>query len=479
MKPVLFLLVILSSAPVFSDVTQSICPEPKINSSDYHKNIVVFLVTILGSKSSACGLYTEAKLTVNPNSISIPSGIGNSSCIEIKCRAVNAKQIINNAKKVIDLSNESLTDAQISKQGQRRIRRGIQQINKIIPDWEKFILKPYSEYSYRDAEKLISKSLEIQTLEQVDLLPNEIIASYLEELRRIEEEKRIAAKKKREEEERKRLLEQQRKANEQQKRIIKEKSNYEENLACIWTLTFDEYTLFLPFRHSNCLWNAVGLPYQSWPVLNFLMLFSVFKFFRRKKSIPHITPDQVDDDSFFKKYGVDGNESEKTANSTEHAEISIDGATYAGETKDGKLHGQATTTYSTLKAKYEGEYKNNQYHGQGTLTSESGWRYEGEWFEGQTHGQGTLTSPDGTIYVGEFKSGQSDGYGTCTFSDGDKYEGEWKNDMRHGQGTFTCTNGSQFSGGWKKDKRHGKVTFTTAKGDSITQQYKNGELDET
>jgi len=187
MKLLILLFFSLVGTAAFSDVTTPVCPEPRINGSDYHQNLVVFFATILGSRNSVCGMYAEDKLIdVNPASISIPPGVNNSSCEEIQCRARNAEVIVTNAKTVIELSNKAVNgEIEITRGDTKSIRAGVRRIEKTIPYWETFILlRPYAEYTYVDAEEYIARSLEALTLRQAGLLPAEIIKPYLLELRK-------------------------------------------------------------------------------------------------------------------------------------------------------------------------------------------------------------------------------------------------------------------------------------------------------
>mgnify|MGYP006186748795 CR=1 FL=1 len=220
MKQFILLFFGLAGTAAFSDVTTPVCPEPRINGSDYHENLVVYFATILGSRNSVCGMYSEDKLVdVNPASISIPPGQNNSSCEEIQCRAWNAEIIVTNAKTVIELSNEAVNgEIEITQGNRRRIRAGIRRIERTVPDWETFLLRPYTEYTYVDAEEYIARSLEALTLRQVDLLPAEIMSSYLLELRRIEE-----AERQRVEEERRRAEEERRRAEAERQRVEEER----------------------------------------------------------------------------------------------------------------------------------------------------------------------------------------------------------------------------------------------------------------
>jgi len=313
----------LAGTAAFSDVTTSVCPEPRINGSDYHENLVVFFATILGSRNSVCGMYAEDKLIdVNPASISIPPGVNNSSCEEIQCRARNAEVIVTNAKTVIELSNKAVNgEIEIPRGDARSIRAGIRRIEKTIPYWETFILlRPYTEYTYVDAEEYIARSLEALTLRQAGLLPAEIINPYLLELRRLEEaeRQRVAEERRRAEAER------QRAEAERQRRAIASKIEAEEeataNMACIWTGTFDNYVLFLPFRHSNCLWNRLGIASWLWEILNIAFLVLLYKIIRRawteageeNEDPEYLTRGQLDmqngqgaeSSSFFKKHNI-------------------------------------------------------------------------------------------------------------------------------------------------------------------------------
>jgi len=79
-------------------------------------------------------------------------------------------------------------------------------------------------------------------------------------------------------------------------------------------------------------------------------------------------------------------------------------------------------------------------------------KYAGEFKDGKLHGQGTLTMDLEGKYVGEFKDDKLHGLGTFTYFNGDKYAGEWKDGMRDGQGTFTFQDGSVIKGIFKKNK---------------------------
>lgn len=135
-----------------------------------------------------------------------------------------------------------------------------------------------------------------------------------------------------------------------------------------------------------------------------------------------------------------------------HGQLTFaDGASYVGEFKDGKIHGQGTATYSNGD-KYVGEFRDNKRHGQGTYTFADGGKYVGEYREDNRYGQGAATYPNGDRYAGEFRINMRHGLGSYTFADGSRYSGEYRGDKRNGQGTQFRADGSVVrSGIWEDD----------------------------
>jgi len=85
------------------------------------------------------------------------------------------------------------------------------------------------------------------------------------------------------------------------------------------------------------------------------------------------------------------------------------------------------------------------------VTFESGNKYAGEFKDGKLHGQGTLTTVHEYKYVGEWKNGKKHGLGTETSEGGDKFIGEWKNDKKHGKGKFIDAIGIVVNGRFEED----------------------------
>ena len=191
-----------------ADITEAICASPAINSSMHHKNPIAGLATLLGKRSSWCGVYSRDPINTNYNNIRNLPKIRNipeesksdvlRSCREIKCRATNAPAIVANAKIAISISDQALAgDVTLSRKDKKKINSGRKKIEKVLPQWEAFLLKPYSDYTYRSAEKYLAVSLEALVVKQVSLLPAQTVDSFLIEQQKIREREERAAEEKR------------------------------------------------------------------------------------------------------------------------------------------------------------------------------------------------------------------------------------------------------------------------------------------
>ena len=61
--------------------------------------------------------------------------------------------------------------------------------------------------------------------------------------------------------------------------------------------------------------------------------------------------------------------------------------------------------------------------------------YAGQYKNGKMHGSGVMIA-DGNEYRGEWTYGSMSGLGVYTYSNGDKYIGEFANDKQHGKGRW-------------------------------------------
>ncbi|MBT8221212.1 MAG: caspase family protein [Bacteroidia bacterium] len=115
-------------------------------------------------------------------------------------------------------------------------------------------------------------------------------------------------------------------------------------------------------------------------------------------------------------------------------------------------------------AVYAGQFKNGKMHGYGIYRSKSRTRYEGEWFYGRRHGKGKLYFSNGDIYHGDFGSNKMEGYGKISYSNGDNYLGDWKNNKANGNGSYTFSDGDKYTGKFVVGKFHGKGIMKYANG---------------
>ena len=76
----------------------------------------------------------------------------------------------------------------------------------------------------------------------------------------------------------------------------------------------------------------------------------------------------------------------------------------------------------------------------GSMTTSKGSKYSGEFKNGKYHGQGTTTNIAGDKYVGGWKDGKFYGKGTLTYSNGYKKSGIWKDGKVNKQNTLTPSN---------------------------------------
>ena len=78
-------------------------------------------------------------------------------------------------------------------------------------------------------------------------------------------------------------------------------------------------------------------------------------------------------------------------------------------------------------ASYAGEFKNGKHNGKGTYKNPEGWSYVGSFKDTTFHGQGIYTSDDGKKYVGEFENNNFNGQGTLFAANGEiVQQGIWK-----------------------------------------------------
>ena len=260
----------------------------------------------------------------------------------------------------------------------------------------------------------------------------------------------------------------------------------EENLACIWTFELDAYPLFLPLRHSNCLWDNFGLPQISWPILNIILLWLVFYLVKKtikgmlstdKKVTKPKESNKQDIESkknsrFFEKYNISGDKKNEDThfdklptkiNENLEGIVNLkydDGSTYkGGMNSENQWHGYGEISLSGTGGSYKGEFKDGDFHGSGKriLLNDDGSTlstYEGHFVNGKCHGEGKTIFSNGEVYEGQYKNNELNGEVKVKHSSGDSYIGNYKNDKRDGFGIYKYTNGETYEGNWIEGYLH-------------------------
>lgn len=175
---------------------------------------------------------------------------------------------------------------------------------------------------------------------------------------------------------------------------------------------------------------------------------------------------------------------------------------YAGEFKDGLMHGKGVMTWGN-GAVFAGNWVNGNRNGNGVYQGPAG-RFEGYWYsDDKAKGSGTLY--DNSRYEGEWESGYikvnqgpgshnggpycaglyltCNGNGTIYYVNGDKYQGEWASTIdgkkleRSGKGVFIQVSGDRYEGEYTQDKRSGKGTLYLANGKQYIGEWKKDQFD--
>ncbi len=153
------------------------------------------------------------------------------------------------------------------------------------------------------------------------------------------------------------------------------------------------------------------------------------------------------------------------------------GAVYAGEFRNGQIHGNGKLIYSNGGV-YIGQWEENLREGKGQMKYKNGDRYKGDFKRSKMHGRGTMTFNNGDVYAGQFKNDTKEGFGTYSYHTGDVYEGYFKADLRDGQGTMTYKSGAKYQGDWSNDAKNGQGTYTDENGHEYQGNWTNGAFEE-
>lgn len=146
------------------------------------------------------------------------------------------------------------------------------------------------------------------------------------------------------------------------------------------------------------------------------------------------------------------------------------GDKYAGQFKNGRIHGPGILTYKD-GSKYIGNWDNQQRSGEGRMIFANRNEYLGMFSDNQINGEGTMKYTNGNVYKGQWLDGRPHGRGIFTYANEDHYDGMFFNGQCEGRGTMEYANGSVYEGEWSKNKRHGQGKLTFADGQSVQGEW--------
>lgn len=174
----------------------------------------------------------------------------------------------------------------------------------------------------------------------------------------------------------------------------------------------------------------------------------------------------------------------------------VDGTTFKGFFKEGKLHGEhpSRATYGNGSF-YEGQFFHGKFHGRGAWmdTDDKGTTYLGDWSNGQMHGEGVYELADGYMYNGTFVHGKRTGKAVIKYAASrggstvpSTYEGELVDGQRHGMGKYreSYMNGVpgawwEYNGLWEGDEMVEKDITVNPTGSQNPDDWELGTLSDS
>jgi hypothetical protein len=185
---------IIASQNYSKKLSQPICPEYKLSGSLEEVNLLGMLITLGATTVGTfqCAFYVGYEDTYPDD------------CDELLCRAQNQEVIINNAKHVINISNNYLNDKNSTTSLKRKVQQGLGNINEAINNWKKVsMLTTLNNSNVKFIEQNLNTPLENLIIKQFEILPTQLKRDYFikeadkEKQRLAAEKERIAAEKER------------------------------------------------------------------------------------------------------------------------------------------------------------------------------------------------------------------------------------------------------------------------------------------
>ena len=185
---------IIASQNYSKKLSQPICPEYKLSGSLEEVNLLGMLITLGATTVGTfqCAFYVGYEGTYPDD------------CDELLCRAQNQEVIINNAKHVINISNNYLNDKNSTTSLKRKVQQGLGNINEAINNWEKVsVSTTLNSSNVKFIEQNLNTPLENLIIKHFAILPTQLKRDYFikeaekERQRLAAEKERIAAEKER------------------------------------------------------------------------------------------------------------------------------------------------------------------------------------------------------------------------------------------------------------------------------------------
>ena len=178
---------IMASQNLSEKLSQPICSQYKLSGSLEEANVLGMLIT-LGATivgTFECAFYVGYEGTYRDD------------CNELFCRAKNQEVIINNAKHVINMSNNYLNDKNSTTSLKRKVQQGLSNINEAINNWEKVSASiTLNTNNVKFIEKNLNIPLEKLIISQFEIIPIYIKRDYFKKEAE-KERQRIATEKER------------------------------------------------------------------------------------------------------------------------------------------------------------------------------------------------------------------------------------------------------------------------------------------
>lgn len=170
---------IIATQNYSNKLSQPVCSEYKLSGSLQEVNLLGMLVTLGATTigTFSCAFYVDYEGTYPDD------------CNELRCRVKNQQVIINNAKHVINISNDYIANENSSTSLKRKVQQGLIKINEAINEWQK--ISPSTTLNKDNVEFIeqnLNTPLENLIIKQFEIIPTQFKRNYF--IKEAEKERR-------------------------------------------------------------------------------------------------------------------------------------------------------------------------------------------------------------------------------------------------------------------------------------------------